>query len=219
MNKKVFIIFALFSVFILHAGGSREESRPSALPHQGVISYLEGEVNLEGNPAEIGQIVVPGALISTGPEGFCEVRFGEKNIFRILPDTLAKISLDQGIGQIAMEKGAMALVLNRLAVLGGDEEFQVTTPVAIAGVRGTAFFIKVESATSTYICACNGSLETVDSSGVTEVPLSSQHHMALRYALDGAGQVVTSSPGLLYHNDEGMEDLAGRIGDSIDWGY
>lgn len=219
MNKKVFVIAILFSVFSLHAGGSREESRPSALPHQGVITYLEGEVNLEGNPAEIGQIVAPGALVSTGSEGFCEIRFGEKNIFQIMPDTLARISLDQGTGRIDLEKGTLALLLNRLAVLGGDEEFQVTTPVAIAGVRGTAFFVKVESETSTYICACNGSLDTVDASGTTEVPLSSQHHMALRYSLDGAGQVVTSSPGLLYHGDEDMEALAERIGDSIDWGY
>jgi len=219
MNKKVNIILLLSCTLALYAGGSREDSRPSPLPHQGLLSYLEGEVSLDGKPAEIGQIVAPGALVATGPEGFCEIRFGEKNIFQIMPDTLAKVSLDQGIGRIDLEKGALALLLNRLAVLGGDEEFQVTTPVAIAGVRGTAFFVKVESETSTYICACNGSLDTLDASGTTEVPLSSQHHMALRYSLDGAGQVVTSSPGLLYHDDEDMEALAGRIDETIAWGY
>ena len=219
MNKKVSIAVLLTVVFTLHAGGSREDSQPAPLPYQGVISYLEGEVSLDGTPGEIGQIVAPGALVSTGPEGFCEIRFGEKNIFQIMPDTLARINLDQGTGRIDVEKGALALLLNRLAVLGGDEEFQVTTPVAIAGVRGTAFFVKVESETSTYICACNGSLDTVDTSGTTEVPLSSRHHMALRYALDGAGKVVTSSPGLLYHDDEDMEALAGRIDETIDWAY
>jgi hypothetical protein len=43
--------------------------------------------------------------------------------------------------------------------------------------------------------------------------------MALRYSLDEAGKVVTSSPGLLYHGDEDMEALASRIDETIDWGY
>ncbi len=39
--------------------------------------------------------------------------------------------------------------------------------VATAGVRGTCFFVWAEGA-STYVCACNGRVRTIDSKGSNE---------------------------------------------------
>jgi hypothetical protein len=57
-------------------------------------------------------------------------------------------------------------VLEKLSVGANGQGFLVRTPSAVAGARGTSFFMKVESATSTYVCACNGAMQVLGSDGL-----------------------------------------------------
>lgn len=181
---------------------------------QGVISYLEGEVTLDGRPAEIGAAVAPGSLLATGAGAYCEVRFADRNLLRLEPGT--RVSVDPQAG-VTLRQGALALVLYRLrAMLPRGRRFTVRTPVAVAGVRGTVFYVKVESPESTYLCGCNGSLHFQGIEGGRVRKVRAAHHQAFRFRRTPGG-ITSEEAGMLYHDDQGVDALAARIGVRIDW--
>jgi hypothetical protein len=197
------------------AGGAGEGG-PAAV--RGVIEYLEGEVLLNGLPAQIGQEVPPGAVLETAPGALCEVVFAGKNIFRIEPDSVARIDIGPQSGAIELRQGALAAVFQKLQrITAGKGGFQLRTPTAVAGIRGTAFFIKVESPDSTYICTCNGRTRLADITESFRRDVRSERHKALRFAREGERIRALPAP-LLYHDNPSMDRLAARIGSRIPWG-
>lgn len=88
------------------------------------------------------------------------------------------------------------------------------TPVA--GVRGAAFFIQVESPTSTYVRTCNGALRLADVMAGNRREVESDSHKALRF-VDTAGGIHVSTAPLLYHRNATMDDLARKIHVRIPW--
>src|SRR3972149_11100253 len=96
---------------------------------QGVISYLEGQVTLDGQPADIGAAVAPGSLLATGAGSYCEVVFADRNILRLEPGTRLSVDAQSGV---TLRQGALALVLYRLrAIVPRGRRFTVRTPVAV----------------------------------------------------------------------------------------
>ena len=113
--------FGLAVAAVGHAGG-QEESGP--VNPRGVIEYLEGEVLLEGAPAEIGQEVPLGAVIETAEQSLCEVVFAGRNIFRIEAGSLARIEIEEARGAIELE--AQVTGTPELALGTADERLDVS---------------------------------------------------------------------------------------------
>ena len=44
------------------------------------IEYFEGEVRVDGEEAEFGQVLEVGALVQTGEGSYCEIEFGQRNV-------------------------------------------------------------------------------------------------------------------------------------------
>jgi hypothetical protein len=116
-------------------------------------------------------------------------------------------------------------VLDRLQELAGSPSFEVRTHTAVGGVRGTVFFVSVESEESTYICTCNGetdlsgSSDDADRADRASTAVDADYHTAYRFVQEGATVSYQSAP-LLYHTDEEMDTLAAKIGVTIPWsGY
>jgi hypothetical protein len=116
-----------------------------------------------------------------------------------------------------LQKGAIAMVLRNLAPASEDElRFSIRTSTAVAGVRGTCFFMEVEDENNTYICACNGSIHLEGDAGQFTRNLASSHHQEVRVTRSASGMSVNTAP-LLYHTDGDVEAIAARIGEKIDW--
>jgi hypothetical protein len=180
------------------------------------IIYLEGQVTVDGNPAAIGDTVALGATVVTAAQSSCEIGFNTKNIVRLGESTTFVFNpgnLQQGS---ELKKGTLALVLKKISTVGSAAGFTVRTPSAVAGVRGTTFFINAIDASSTYICSCNGSVHVEDLAGGSAKDMVSAHHKAYLFTATASGVNVADST-LLYHSDASMEKLAGEIGVSIDW--
>ena len=94
---------------------------------------------------------------------------------------------------MSLKKGGLSAVLRKLEQVAGSDSFRVSTATAITGVRGTSFSIWADD-NSTYVCACNGTVRTIDSKGNNELTIAAAHH-----------------------SDASMESLASRIGEKIDW--
>lgn len=213
-----FLFLAALSLTLCANGGGDRSAVEPVTPVSMEIVYLEGTVLVDDEEALLGQTVPKGAVVTTGDSGLCEIVFAEKNIIRIEENTITTLSVGQGLGQVAMERGTMAFLLEKLDALGlGGGDFNVQTPLVAAGIRGTAFFVKTEGDDSVYFCDCNGRVSLEDPRGENTMILEAEEHKAVRYEKkDGA--IVTSSPGLLYHNSEDMNSLADRIDHTIPWG-
>jgi hypothetical protein len=180
---------------------------------QGEVVYLEGEVTVDGKQCTVGQKVPDGATVGTGAASLCEIVFGKENVMRLLANTMVAFELKPASPGVHLSSGSVAIVFNKVKALGST--FRVATSSAIAGVRGTVFFIRVEDGNNTYVCACNGEV-AVSSRGIADTALSSMHHLAQRFTAKD-GTTVTTKADLLYHDDALMNAVAARIGVVIPW--
>lgn len=182
----------------------------------GRILYLEGDVSVNRAAARVGQDVPAGATVRTGPASVCEITWGDRNVIQVQQNTTVVLQTARLTPGVRLREGSIAAVLNKLDAISGRGDFRVRTPSAVAGVRGTVFFVKVEDGRNTYVCACNGAVD-VDRGLQTVEELASGRHMARRFTREGLSTRVTE-PGLLYHDDALMDGLARKIGYAIPWG-
>lgn len=183
------------------------------------IIYVDGEVTMNGSPATVGDDVQPGATIKTGSDGLCEVVFNRKNIIHITSSTILTFDREVLSRGATLRGGAIAMVLRNLGPFArnpGELRFRIQTSTAVAGVRGTCFFVKVEDDNDTYICCCNGSLHIAGPSGEFTKNIAGSHHREVRVTRSDAGLSVSAAP-LLYHTDADVEAIAAKIGETIDW--
>jgi len=188
-----------------------------AAASQGAITYLEGVVTIDAAPASIGDVVPSGATVKTDKDSLCEITFRERNVIRLGEQT--SLVFNPGNLQVGsvLRQGSLTLVLkNLVSGSAGDHSFYVRTPTAAAGVRGTSFFMKVEDPSTTYVCLCNGVLRLDDGTLVKGMDIEAAHHDSYRVT-DKDGSVSIDKAPMLYHTDQDMETLAGKIGYTIDW--
>jgi len=212
MNKKSLILILIFLLAAsIYAGGNKETK---ILNFKGNIDYLEGNVSLNNTPAEFGSEVRTGDIIKTGSNSSCDIVFNKGNILHMESDTILQINWNKST--LNLKEGSIASVFNKLnKVIGVNEQFQIITPTATAGIRGTSFYIKVEDEFNTYICTCNGSL-ILSGNGIDNFASTSKHHKAYRFTKSG-NKVQVKSAGLLYHDDPLMNSVADVIGVKIPW--
>ena len=181
------------------------------------IIYVEGDVSLNGSPASVGDGVQAGARVTTGPDSVCQIVFNTKNIIHIAQGTVLRFDPKVLSRGATLEKGVIAMVLRNLtATQGGELRFGIRTSTAVAGVRGTCFFVAVEDENNTYICSCNGAIHIEGDGGQFTQNIAAAHHREVRVTRTGTAISVNAAP-LLYHTDGDVEAAAAKIGETVDW--
>jgi ferric-dicitrate binding protein FerR (iron transport regulator) len=192
-----------------------DASAAAAPDFRGSVSFVEGTVTIDGTAAETGAKVRASARVEAGPGSSCEIIFDDRNIVRIMQNTTVVLDFGQAVKEIKLERGGVAAVLKKLDKVAGKDSFVVRGPTASAGVRGTCLCVWAEP-DSTYVCACNGTVHTLDSSGSNELTITAPHHNARIYRAKGSA-VSVETAGILYHSDASVESLAAKIGYQVDW--
>jgi hypothetical protein len=182
---------------------------------RGTIEFFEGAVKVDGVAAEIGARLGAVTRIETGSASSCEIVFDGRNAIRVGQNSVAVLDFSGIRKEVTLKKGGLTSVLRNLGKSSGKDAFRVVTDTAVAGVRGTAFCVWAD-ADSSYICACNGTVRTIDAKGGHEQILRAAHHSARQYTRKG-GVFSLSQAGLEHHSDASVESLAARIGEKIDW--
>jgi hypothetical protein len=209
----------ILGLLVLIAGGVVFSADKASLSYadKASIIYREGDVTLDGKPASAGDAVAAGATLRTAPDALCEIVFNTRNIVHMTGDTVLTFDPNQLSRGATLQKGAIAMVLRNLAaVRGGEVRFSIKTSTAVAGVRGTCFFVKVEDPDNTFICCCNGAIHLEGDGGAFSQNLTSPHHQEVRVTRAPSGLSVGAAP-MLYHSDGDVEAIAARIGEKIDW--
>ncbi len=207
---------ASLALVALLAGCQKSATGPRTVSAR--VDYVNGDVRIDGAAVGPGTTIKPVFSVTTGVDSSVGIVFDEKNILHVDAQTEAYIDLTADVRSVELRRGTLASALRKLSqVTAADpERFRVKTPSAVAGVRGTVFFIRVEDTANTYVCTCNGTLRLDDSRDANPFQVRAAHHEAYRFT--ASTEAVAVSPAqMLYHTDQMMELGAARIGETIDW--
>ncbi len=188
---------------------AQPESAPvaaPALPERRVL-VVRGEVKVDGQAGAQDMPLGEGATVETGEEGYAVLTLGKGSLVEVRAHS--KLTL----GSSARAKTAVKLVAGMVwSFLPDGASYEVETANAVAGVRGTVFFVQAD-ATKSYVCACTGAVRVETSDGKTrrEVNADAAHaHQA--FSIAKRGQLKKA--GLKHHTDAQAQALA-PILDSI----
>ncbi len=139
--KKMFGTLWIAAGFLAFAAGPAQ-----AEPGTGAISFVEGDVEVirggQTLPAELGMAIQARDIVQTRPGGTADVSMNGKAGVRLLPETEAELS-ETGDSSMRVEVRSGNVILN-LEKLPATSSFQLETPTAIASVRGTQFWGRVD---------------------------------------------------------------------------
>jgi ferric-dicitrate binding protein FerR (iron transport regulator) len=137
---------------------------------EGQFVYVLGEVTVrhEGAAAEaaIGMTVGPGDVVRTGPDGAAVISLGTQADLKLREDTI--LALDDLGEEVKVSLKSGGLFSRVAARLRG--RYSVETQTAVAGVRGTEFFVAygrtIDAHPDVWLCVNSGRVEvTVPASG------------------------------------------------------
>lgn len=127
--------------------------------------------------------------LRTGEEGFAVVQFMDNSVARVRPNSLLIITgearaPDNTSSRISVEVGDLFLNIR-----GGNSQYEVATPSAVAAVRGTEFSTSVSATGETEFTGFSGEvIITALGSGETYALGS-----GFRASVDAGGQQITAS--------------------------
>jgi len=178
-----------------------------------VISAFAGNLIVNGIEGKNGTFIKYGDIIKTGPNSFCEITLNKRSIIRLSQNTVFVFNISDSQNSFELQSGSLTGLTRKKFVK--QDRYLIKTPTGIAAVRGTSYFIHIESPDSSYFCVCNG---TITLNGETEETVSTSHHTARRFTKTTEGKITADkNAALLYHTDSDIEKLADKIGEKINW--
>jgi hypothetical protein len=147
--KIISVFLLLFLIFL--------PSLALAQTSVGKFTFVQGRVDVLRQPAprampvNMGDNVFVGDIIRAKSKSKAEITFTDGNIVRVAPNTRIEISeymFDEakGKGILNLSRGKVQAIIQekiakRIATFGEANRFEIHTPTAILGVRGTNFIV------------------------------------------------------------------------------
>ncbi len=148
------LLILLFIFFIASNGISASNELPKIKDQKGSVFYKKS-LSTSWNNAKIGQALDLKDSIKTSEESYADVEFDMVNLFRLnsaskivvetLPDRSEENDSVERLYNFNLLNGN---VIARLKKLPKKTRFEIQTPVAIAGARGTAFSVSASDGKS-----------------------------------------------------------------------
>ena len=143
---------------------------PFAALASAVVQSMQGDVRANGQPVAQNQRLNPGTTLTTGPNSQILLRFddnqrvflNQNTVFRIVDFRYQSPNARDDRSVLDLVKGALRIVTG--AVAGRNAaSFQLRTPQATIGVRGTDFMVVI--ANRMYTSTLSGSIGITSSAG------------------------------------------------------
>ncbi len=220
MRKSAVLLILVFAVFMV-VGIALVQSL-MIVQRIAAISDIAGSVLVQKRgesdfrPIEAKTHVLAGSLVKTGPAGGVTLNWVDGSRLRMGPDTQLRVrkcllntSNHASVALFDLDVGTIWVRVMEL--VGERSKFEIKTPTATAGVRGTVFSVSVDADNQTSVSVYEGTVEVADAShGAT--------------ATASAGQTVVASPTASTVQSSAMTDaqrrdwstLSGFIGPRLD---
>ncbi|WP_167883622.1 FecR family protein [Leptospira ognonensis] len=151
MKKMTFSIFVILLAALVHCSEKK-------IPDTGIVTFLKGEafVTKQGKKSALkfGEEIISGDLIETGNASVVIVTFAAgESAAEIQSNSKFYISLyNDKKADLELQSGNVWFAVNQK----GKKDFSLTSPTAVAGVRGTKFFTFQVDAETFGTCHCEG---------------------------------------------------------------
>jgi len=170
------------------------------------VRTVQGDMRINGKPAEVGTLVRPGDAIVLGDGAVATFVVGQ-DAFLMRGNSRAELI---GSGVLV---SALQLVTGRLlAVFGSGGERRLVTSTATIGIRGTGAYMEAETA-RTYFCLCYGTADVAATMGGARESYSTRHHESPRYIYGNGRERAIVPASVANHTDSELillESLVGR---------
>lgn len=137
MKKTMTLILSCICFFVVWCTQPREEEKPAR------ITFISGEVLLNGKACEFGTPLKIGDTITTGAKSVAVIQFGESSVISLKENS--SFTLDALViskeGDIVAIKQKFGSSFNKIVKRGTN--YSVSTPTSVAAVRGTSFLCTV----------------------------------------------------------------------------
>jgi len=107
--------------------------------------------------AEIGQPLFAGDSVRTGKDSRAEISFGDGTSVRISDNSRLLVQQADTVRSLKLLWGKLWAKVAKLS--SAQARFQVETPTAVAGVRGTVFRVEIDADTTTRVAVEEGEVE------------------------------------------------------------
>lgn len=185
-----------------------------AQPVEPGFRRLKGDVRINGAPARIGRVVLPGDVITTGA--------GAEAIYVMGRDAFLLRERSE-VGHFAEGTvGVLRVIQGKLLSVFGPGEKSLQTPSATIGIRGTGCYLEAEP-DQTYFCLCYGKAELVPVADPSQaVSIQATYHDKPFMVSRESGQSMLNKAPVKNHRDDELielEALVGRRPPFLDAGY
>src|SRR5712692_7377506 len=170
------------------------------------VRTAQGEIKINGKPAEPGTPVRPGDAIVLWNGALATFVVG-KDAFLMRGDSHAEL-----IGSGALVSALQIVTGKLLGVFGSGGERRLVTATATIGIRGTGAYIEAEPR-RTYFCLCYGTADVAATMGDARESYSTRHHESPRYIYGDKRPRAITPASVTNHTDSELillESLVGR---------
>ena len=160
-----------------------------------------------------GDAITPGMELETSAASELVVRIGKDVVTMLKENSRASAESLQGSDtQLSLVLGSALSVVKNAAKR--PDHFKVRTKAAVMGVRGTTFYVKVNSEKSTHLCTCNGTVSVSSPDGKSSKTITSQHHDAPQDISSGSSAIdsLMKPAPMVGHADPEAEHLHKLLG-------
>lgn len=158
MKKISVIIFAM--ILVMNVSGCKKEEAAKTVANNGIINFMTGDVTATTDgkiiKVNVGDAVTQGMVIKTGSKSVVDIYFNS-SVIRILEkssvvmkELVKDLQSNKELSEFYVENGKLFSKVSRKLVEG--EKFSVTSPTAVAGVRGTEFLVEEDNGKSKISC-------------------------------------------------------------------
>lgn len=173
--------------------------------------YVMARAETDSRPITEDTHVLEGYTVRTGSEGGVTLNWADGSRVRLGPETsirVRKCSLNTNTKDTTslFDLDVGRIWVRVLATLGGKTKFEVHTPTATAGVRGTVFYVEVDESGRTEVAVYQGEVEVAGEAGRETVAPGQQ------------ATVVGAQPSVSQHSPDAIawSDQTGIVGPRLD---
>src|SRR5882672_85512 len=167
------------------------------------VRVVQGDMRINGKPAEAGTLVRPGDAIMLGNGAVATFVVGQ-DAFLMRGGSHAEL-----IGSGALVSALQLVTGKLLGVFGSGGERRLVTSTATIGIRGTGAYIEA-GPRRTYFCLCYGTADVSATLGGARESFSTRHHDSPRYIYGDGRKRAIAPASVANHTDSELDLLGAR---------
>lgn len=194
------------SVLIRKAFGMGARDYPQGMQR------VQGDVKINGMPAQIGSMVKIGDFITTGADSLAIFIIG-RDVYLLRNNS--NLHLDSEAQEDAKEKimHVLRLLNGKMLSVFRRSQKRIVTTTAVVGVRGTGYYVEADNE-KTYFCTCYGTATIQAKTSLqAKETVRTKHHEAPRYVYAGNQNKLIAKAPVINHTDAELiliESMVGR---------